>query len=520
VHRKAPPDPLRGTIDLSASEPDLVHRLTESEHRLEALLHGSGGLLFVTGADGTITFVAGAVPTQFGAEPTALLGTDVVAQLRPSDRARARAMLSECATGAAPVAPDDFWIERTDGSWVCLALQLDNHLGDPFLAGIVVTGTDVTDRRNLTQARAVISGANSAIVHATNERDLFDEVCRLVVSDVTYHLAWVGFSDPDRALGIRMVAFADHSAAYFDALEVLAGTDTFRGPLVMALESHELAVIQDISTLPDSMAAWKRLATDFGFRSMIALPLPFTEDDFGVLAIYSEQVNVFNREAVGVLEELASDLAFGIEAIRTRAQRADYRVRFEDSLEAVVRAIATAAELRDPYTAGHQRGVAKLAVAIGDALGLDAHLVVGVGIAGSIHDIGKLAIPAEILSKPGRLSASEFALVKEHARAGYDIVVGIDFPAPVADMILQHHERLDGSGYPTGCRGDEIGIGARILAVADTVEAMHAHRPYRPGLGIDAALEAIDAGRGTLFDRAVVDACTRLFTESGFEFSS
>ncbi len=516
-HQSQTPDRMNA---IETAAPDLAHQLTQSEHRLEALLRGSGGLLLVTRADGTISFAAGAVEAQLGAEPAALLDTDVFALLRTGDRPRARDMWSECAMGTSPVAPEDFWIERADGSWLCLALQLDNHLGDPYLDGIVATGNDVTDRRNLTQARAVISGANSAIVHATNERDLFDQVCRVVVSDVTYHLAWVGFSDPHRALGIRMVAFADHSAAYFDALELLAGTDTFRGPLVVALESHELAVIQDIGALPESMAAWKRLASEYGFRSMIALPLPFTEDDYGVLAIYSEQVNAFDDAAVAVLEELASDLAFGVEAIRTREQRAAYRVRFEDSLEAVVRAIATAAELRDPYTAGHQRGVATLAVAIGEELGLDPHLVVGVGIAGSIHDIGKLAIPAEILSKPGRLSVSEFALVKEHAQAGYDIVVGIDFPAPVAEMILQHHERLDGSGYPAGCEGDAIGIGARILAVADTVEAMHAHRPYRPGLGVEAALEAIDAGRGTLFDRTVVDACTRLFTESRFEFPS
>jgi len=512
-----PPDDGSG---IQTAAPDLAHRLTQSQHRLEALLRGSGGLLVVTEADGTISFVAGPAEAQFGAEPAALLGTDVFALLRASDQRRARDLWSECGAGAAPVAPEDFWIERTDGSWLCLSLLLDNRLGDPYLGGIVVIGTDVTDRRNLAQARTVISAANSAIVHATSERELLDQICRVVVSDVTYHLAWVGFSDPDRALGIRMVAFADHSAAYFDALEVLAGTDTFRGPLARALETHELAVIQDIGALPESMAAWKRLASDFGFRSMIALPLPFTEDDYGVLAIYSEQANAFNAEAVAVLEELASDLAFGVEALRTRAQRADYRVRFEDSLEAVVRAIAAAAELRDPYTAGHQRGVAELAVAIGNELELNPDLVAGIGIAGSIHDIGKLAIPAEILSKPGRLSASEFALIKEHSRAGYDIVVGIDFPAPVAEMVLQHHERLDGSGYPAGLPGEDIGIGARILAVADTVEAMHAHRPYRPGLGIDAALEAIDAGRGTLFDRSVVDACVRLFTKSGFQFSS
>ena len=168
--------------------------------------------------------------------------------------------------------------------------------------------------------------------------------------------------------------------------------------------------------------------------------------------------------------------------------RPSYRGRFEASLEAAVRAIATAAELRDPYTAGHQHHVAELSSAIAVRLGIDPELVAGIGIAASIHDIGKLIVPAEILSKPGRLTDIEYELVKAHAQAGHDIVAGIDFPWPVAEMILQHHERLDGSGYPRGLRGDEISIGARIIAVADTVEAMSSHRPYRPGLGTEAAL--------------------------------
>jgi len=129
------------------------------------------------------------------------------------------------------------------------------------------------------------------------------------------------------------------------------------------------------------------------------------------------------------------------------------------------------------------------------------------------------SVPSEILSRPGRLSDPEFAIIKGHAQAGHDILVGIDFPWPVAEMILQHHERLDGSGYPSGLRGEEISIGARILAVADTVEAMQSHRPYRPALGIEAALETIAAGRATLFDPDIVDACTRLFGEQGFRFT-
>ena len=248
----------------------------------------------------------------------------------------------------------------------------------------------------------------------------------------------------------------------------------------MALETHQVQVVHDVAALPETMP-WRRLALDFGYRSAIALPLFFSEDDHGVLAIYSEDAGVFTDEAIDVLSELASDVGFGVEMLRARARRSTYRARFEASLEAVVRALATAAELRDPYTAGHQRRVAELAAAISTDLALDPSVTTGMRIAASIHDIGKLAVPSEILSRPGRISGPEFSIIKGHARAGHDILAGIDFPWPVAEMILQHHERLDGSGYPAGLRGEEISIGARILAVADTVEAMQSHRPYRPG---------------------------------------
>ena len=314
-----------------------------------------------------------------------------------------------------------------------------------------------------------------------------------------------------------MVASAINSAEYFDALELVTDGESYRGPLAEALAKAELSVIQDVEALPDSIP-WRQLALDYGCRSMIALPLAFSDGGNGILAIYSERSDVFTTDAVQVLDELAGDIAYGVDALRTCAQGREYRVRLEAGLDAAVRAIATAAEMRDPYTAGHQRRVAQLATAIANELGVDPDVVAGIGVAASIHDIGKLAVPAEILSRPGFLSDLEYALVKQHSRAGHDIVAGIDFPWPVAETILQHHERLDGSGYPAGLRSDAILPGARIIGVADTVEAMKTHRPYRPGLGIDAALQEIADGRGTLFDADAVDACIRLFREQGFTF--
>ncbi|HYJ40581.1 MAG TPA: HD domain-containing phosphohydrolase [Steroidobacteraceae bacterium] len=186
------------------------------------------------------------------------------------------------------------------------------------------------------------------------------------------------------------------------------------------------------------------------------------------------------------------------------------------ALVATVEAIAATVEARDPYTAGHQRGVAVLAEAIAREMGLSAAVADGVRFGALLHDLGKVQVPAEILSKPTKLSKPEFELIKTHPQAGYDIVKGIKFPWPVAEMILQHHERIDGSGYPQGLKGDQITLGARILAVADVMEAMASHRPYRAGRGIDAALEELQGKRGRWFDPAAVDACVRLFREKGF----
>ena len=192
----------------------------------------------------------------------------------------------------------------------------------------------------------------------------------------------------------------------------------------------------------------------------------------------------------------------------------------QEALDGTIQAIGMTTETRDPYTAGHQRRVTELAVAIAEEMGLDQDTIDGTRAAGLLHDIGKMAIPAEILSKPSTLSEMEHALIQSHPQAAFDILHGVTFPWPIAEIVLQHHERMDGSGYPHGLTGDDILIEARILAVADTVEAMASHRPYRAALGIDAALTVIHEQRAVQYDADVADACLRLFAEGRFEFSA
>jgi len=210
---------------------------------------------------------------------------------------------------------------------------------------------------------------------------------------------------------------------------------------------------------------------------------------------------------------MAQDIS---ERSRTQAEIERYIARLEHTTEATLQSVALMVEQRDPYTAGHERRVGELAAAIGTEMGLSEHVVKGLRLTGIVHDIGKIAVPAELLAKPTRLSEVEMALIRVHPQAGYDVLKNVEFPWPLAEVILQHDERLDGSGYPRGLQGDAILLEARIMMVADVVESMSSHRPYRPGLGIDAALGEIEKHRGTFYDPAVVDACIRLYREKAY----
>lgn len=197
----------------------------------------------------------------------------------------------------------------------------------------------------------------------------------------------------------------------------------------------------------------------------------------------------------------------------------DSRERLRKAMGGIIQAMSLTIEKRDPYTAGHQRRVAKLCRVIGTLLGLDWECVQGLRMAAAIHDLGKINVPASILNKPGALSQHELAILRQHPETAYEILKNIDFPWPIAHAIYQHHERLDGSGYPRGLKGDEIILEARILAVADVAEAISSFRPYRQALGTEAAMAELRKGRGVLYDPRIVDICLELFEVRGFDFN-
>jgi len=243
-------------------------------------------------------------------------------------------------------------------------------------------------------------------------------------------------------------------------------------------------------------------------RSMTPLDLKpeFSEESYRATLIDGERV------LLSVIRDIT-------ERRRAEAALMETTTRLRLTVQAAVAALGAAAELRDPYTAGHQRRVAELACAIAGELGWEEERVEMLRTAALLHDIGKMVVPTEILARPGRLSEPEMLLIRQHADAGVGIVADIDFGGAIVEAIGQHHERLDGSGYPNGLRGDQMLLEARVLAVADVVEAMSSHRPYRPALPPEAAFEELESGAGSLYDRNVCTACLRLLREKGFTLS-
>jgi PAS domain S-box-containing protein len=253
-------------------------------------------------------------------------------------------------------------------------------------------------------------------------------------------------------------------------------------------------------------------------KTFAVLPLIFEKRVIGCLNLASqklEDVSEINRQ---VLKTAATLIGEGITRLQTEEELKETNQKLQKAMKSTIQAIALILEKRDPYTAGHQERMTKLACAIAEEISLSPDKIGGLYIAGIIHDIGKINIPTEILSKPGRLSEIELNLIQTHPQVGSDILKEMELPGGVSSIVLQHHERRDGSGYPSGLSGKDIILEARILAVADVVEAMASHRPYRPALGLDKAWEEITKNKGKLYDPEVVDACLKLFKEKGFKF--
>ena len=362
-----------------------------------------------------------------------------------------------------------------------------------------------------------ITEINEDLLRVKSEPQLFQNTCDRLSRIPYVRCAWIGLVKPDN-FEVTPVAWAGVEDGYLSTIKVRwDDSDLGRGPSGDAIRSGKPFIRKCIATEPDPNP-WRQEALRRGYQSSITLPLIHEDEVIGILKVYSGIPNAFMDEEITFLNQVAGDIAVGIRSLRLAQGLEESLKRLQAMMQQTVETISAILEMRDPYTAGHQLGVTRLACAIAAEMGLDADRIAGLRVAGFLHDIGKIVVPAEILNRPGQLSQYEFNIIKTHSQVGYDILGKIDFPWPVAKIVLQHHERLDGSGYPASLTSSDICLEARILSLADVVEAMASHRPYRPSLGIKEALAEITRNKGKLYDPEVVEVCIRLFEEKGFRF--
>ncbi|MCX6564356.1 MAG: PAS domain S-box protein [Candidatus Aminicenantes bacterium] len=446
--------------------------LVESERRFRQLSELLPQIVFETDIKGNITFANQNGFKSFGYSLEDIQsGINIVTLVAPEERESIKGRLMEI-LGGSETAVREFQAIRKDGGKFPVLMHANAILEDGVPIGVRGIAIDITERKRAEEAlreseekyRTVVENAAESILIAQDGRLKF---VNRMATEIT------GYSEQELRSSpfLEFVHLDDRNMVGERYLRRLKGDasqprDAFR--LIVKDGSIKWVEIEAV------LVAWEGKPATLNFLIDIT-ERKKTEDKL--------------RETLGGLR---------------------------NALGGIIQVLSATTEKRDPYTAGHQRRVADLARAIGQEMGLAADRVEGLRIAGVIHDIGKVSIPAEILSKPTRLTEIEYKLIQTHSQVGHDILENIDFAWPIAKMILQHHERINGSGYPNQLKDDEILLEARILAVSDIVEAMASHRPYRPSLGIEAALEEIEKNKGILYDPDVASACLTLFREKGF----
>ncbi|MEN6542237.1 PAS domain S-box protein [Parvibaculum sp.] len=447
----------------------------------------------------------------------------------PPDRAGEIDRLIEMTRAGKGVSGFETVRRRKDGSLVNVSLVYSPvYSSGGTLSGISAILIDISERVKAQQraeytsrALRTLSRANEALIRATTEQELVQRMCQVITEVGGYRLAWIGHAENDAGKSVRVVTWAGVNDGYLEQSHVSwADTERGRGPTGTAIRTGTTQINQNFANNP-LLAPWREAALKRRLNSSISLPLKVAPDGaYGALTIYAPEPDAFDTEEVSLLEELANDLSYGLGAIRDRHEREELAAHMAEAMESTIAAVANTVEMRDLYTAGHQRRVTEIAEAIALKMGLPADRIRGLRLAGIVHDLGKVNVPAEILNKPAKLSKVEFEFIKTHPQTGYDILKHVKFPWPIAQIILQHHERMDGSGYPAGLKGDQILLEARIIAVADVVDSMMSHRPYRAALGLDAALDEIRHGRGKIYDPDVVDACLEVMRTDAARFAA
>jgi PAS domain S-box-containing protein len=506
-----------------ASAPLMVDR--ESLYAL-SWTYAQDGKIAVDAESGLVVEVNPAVEALMGYSRAELIGKQVTELHPEEEHGRAAAEFLQARYNAA--LHSGFHVQCKDGSIKPVAIWSSEPL---VLNGRIVAIAEIRDITDQQQKEHQLSAQNWALSafsiaalalgRARTEEGLLQSICEAITAESVYTLAWVGIAEDGPKKNIRIAASAGRALHYLDGIELSWAEEKAagQGPAGVGIRTDTVQILDDTET-SEAFALWRERTRGMGIRSCVSIPLRIENSWRGVLMVYSVRPNAFGSAPIEVFQHLADQVVHGIEALEHRQQleserrdREQAQKSLTEALAASVSAMVTAMEMRDPYTAGHENRTADIAYAIGKEMGWPESRLQGLRMAAMVHDIGKISISSELLNKPSRLSKEEFELVKGHPESSYAILKDIPFTWPIAEIVRQHHEKLDGSGYPQGLKGDQILDEAKVLTVADIVEAMAAARPYREGLGLEVALAAIESQAGTLLDAEVVEVCARLFRE-------
>lgn len=377
--------------------------------------------------------------------------------------------------------------------------------------GAMISYRDVTIQHQRDQSLELMTEVSRLMMFSKTEDEFLKSVCDAFVRVGGYTLTRIDAAVQDEEQSVRSVCFSGPFGYVADAeLSWSPDKKTGLGPIGTVLRTGVAIQIDDLMKNAPT-EPWHELMEKFNLRSCVSIPLVLSNAN-AVLTAYSSHTYAFPGRKFQRLLSMVHEVEFAAAHVTVLADT-------ESALKGTIAALSQMTETRDPYTAGHQATVGVLAREIALRMGLSTPLCELIRESGELHDVGKIAIPVELLTRPGRLSAIEFDLIKTHPIVGADILAKARLPWPIVDVALQHHERMDGSGYPFALKGDDVIMPARIIAVADVVEAMSQHRPYRPALGSELALAEIVSGAGTLYDEDVVQACLAVF-RAGFSFQS
>ena len=498
-----------------------------------AWTYAPGAMFAFDAITGNLVDVNPAAEALSGYTREELLGLNIALMHPETERERVKAEFQDAALQ--PSRHRGFHVQRRDGRCAPVTISLSKSMlldGRAVAISVYFDNTDQEEKEHLLSAQnwalSAFSIAALALGRAQSAEGLLQSICEAITRQSVYALAWIGVAEDGPNKKVRIAAAAGSAVSYLDGVQVSWSEDeqAGQGPMGVCIRTNTLQILEDSETSP-IFVPWCERARRFGIRSSASIPLHIEGSWHGALNVYSTRPNAFEAAPVEVFERVAEQMVHGIHALEQRQLLDAERAHLEkaqrhlmNALSASVAAMVTAMEMRDPYTAGHESRVAEIAYAIGEEMGWPESRLQGLRMAAMVHDIGKISIPIEILTKPAKLSQEEYSLIKGHPETGYAILKDIPFTWPIAEIVRQHHEKLDGSGYPLGLKGDAILPEARVLTVADIVEAMASDRPYRQGIDLDIVLEEIERQAGTLLDAETVGVCVALFREKKFALPS